>query len=116
MKHEKINYFPRKSVNYRSVNLTAGKYSLVAAVPQDDTIMVYKPAKSGYSRDRMATLEKSLGMQRMFGRVTEYITWTVPIRRITISSSKKIPPQIRSRNSTVEQVSLIRRFIMYLLH
>jgi hypothetical protein len=51
-----------KSVNYRLANLTAGKYSLVAAVPLEDTIMVYKPAKSGYSKEWATTLEKNLGM------------------------------------------------------
>jgi hypothetical protein len=46
----------------RLLNLAEDKYSLVAAVPQDDTIMVYKPAKSGYSKEWAASLEKNLGM------------------------------------------------------
>jgi hypothetical protein len=62
MKQEKINYFPRKSANYRSVNLTAGNYSLVAEVPGEGTIMVYKSAKSRYSKEWTAALEKNLGM------------------------------------------------------
>ena len=57
-----MNYFLEKSANYRSVNLTEGKYSLAATVLDDDTIMVYKSIESGYSKEWTETLENNLGM------------------------------------------------------
>jgi hypothetical protein len=47
----------------RLLNLTVGNYSLTAFVPVvNDTVMVYEPVKSGYTKEWVSSLAKNLGM------------------------------------------------------
>ena len=52
---------------YTVIGRSAGKYSLVASVPNQSTIIVYTPVQNKYSKDLADTMAKNLGMSRGVG-------------------------------------------------